>query len=86
MDCRKLCTYFSRRLKELKPRIPISRKVNIFVVAYKKIRTEVEVPLIWKERKPSVYKGICGNGVLVAVKVLNGSSDKRIEEQLKAKL
>ncbi|TQE05796.1 hypothetical protein C1H46_008615 [Malus baccata] len=32
----------------------------------------------------AVYKGIFGNGVLVTVKVLNRSSVKRIEEQLKA--
>ncbi|KAM0963663.1 hypothetical protein PS1_023075 [Malus domestica] len=34
----------------------------------------------------AVYKGIFGNGVLVTVKVLNRSSVKRIEEQLKADL
>ncbi|PRQ37316.1 putative protein kinase RLK-Pelle-RLCK-Os family [Rosa chinensis] len=32
----------------------------------------------------AVYKGIFSNGTLVAVKVLNGTSDKRIEEQFMA--
>ncbi|XP_070667308.1 rust resistance kinase Lr10-like isoform X2 [Malus domestica] len=34
----------------------------------------------------AVYKGIFSNGTLVAVKVLNGSSDKRIEEQFMAEV
>lgn len=34
----------------------------------------------------SVYKGIFSNGTIVAVKVLYGSSDKRIEEQFKAEV
>ncbi|XP_076941558.1 G-type lectin S-receptor-like serine/threonine-protein kinase At1g34300 isoform X1 [Bidens hawaiensis] len=33
-----------------------------------------------------VYKGIFGNGTMVAVKVLNGTSDKRIEEQFMAEV
>ncbi|KAJ7955796.1 Kinase [Quillaja saponaria] len=33
-----------------------------------------------------VYKGIFGKGTAVAVKVLNGSSDKRIEEQFMAEV
>ncbi|PWA98637.1 protein kinase-like domain, Concanavalin A-like lectin/glucanase domain protein [Artemisia annua] len=34
----------------------------------------------------TVYKGIFSNGTTVAVKVLNGSSDKRIEEQFMAEV
>ncbi|XP_024197502.1 rust resistance kinase Lr10 [Rosa chinensis] len=34
----------------------------------------------------AVYKGIFSNGTLVAVKVLNGTSDKRIEEQFMAEV
>ncbi|KAK3002123.1 hypothetical protein RJ639_022215 [Escallonia herrerae] len=34
----------------------------------------------------SVYKGVFSNGTMVAVKVLNGTSDKRIEEQFKAEV
>ncbi|KAM0026116.1 putative protein kinase RLK-Pelle-RLCK-Os family [Helianthus debilis subsp. tardiflorus] len=34
----------------------------------------------------TVYKGIFSNGVVVAVKVLNGTSDKRIEEQFMAEV
>ncbi|GKE91344.1 serine-threonine/tyrosine-protein kinase catalytic domain-containing protein [Tanacetum coccineum] len=34
----------------------------------------------------TVYKGIFSNGVTAAVKVLNGTSDKRIEEQFMAEL
>ncbi|KAM1104741.1 hypothetical protein ACFX13_013364 [Malus domestica] len=34
----------------------------------------------------AVYKGIFSNGTLVAVMVLNGSSDKRIEEQFMAEV
>ncbi|KAK7290041.1 hypothetical protein RIF29_04162 [Crotalaria pallida] len=34
----------------------------------------------------AVYKGVFSNGTMVAVKVLYGSSDKRIEEQFKAEV
>ncbi|CAL8990602.1 unnamed protein product [Prunus brigantina] len=34
----------------------------------------------------AVYKGVFGNGILVAVKVLNGSSDERIKEQFMAEV
>jgi serine/threonine protein kinase len=34
----------------------------------------------------SVYKGIFSNGTIVAVRVLYGSSDKRIEEQFMAEV
>jgi len=34
----------------------------------------------------SVYKGVFSNGTVVAVKVLNGSSVKKIEEQFKAEV
>ncbi|XP_040375182.1 calcium/calmodulin-regulated receptor-like kinase 2 [Rosa chinensis] len=34
----------------------------------------------------SVYKGIFSNGTLVAVKVLRGTSDKRIDEQFMAEV
>ncbi|KAK3008542.1 hypothetical protein RJ639_013387 [Escallonia herrerae] len=34
----------------------------------------------------SVYKGVFSNGTMVAVKVLNGTSNKRIEEQFKAEV
>ncbi|PIA40858.1 hypothetical protein AQUCO_02400126v1 [Aquilegia coerulea] len=51
-----------------------------------KIATDNFAHLLGSGGFGAVYKGLFSNGVQVAVKILNGSSDKRIEEQFMAEV